>query len=44
VFDYLESGESIDEFLADFDGVQKEQVIMVLEMSQKLIETASFIR
>lgn len=41
LFDYLESGESIDYFLDDFDGVQREQVIKVLELSQRLIETAS---
>ena len=41
LFDYLESGESIDYFLDDFDGVQREQVIKVLEMSQRLIETSS---
>lgn len=27
LFDYLETGESIDEFLADFDGVTKEQIL-----------------
>lgn len=41
LFDYLESGESIDYFLDDFAGVQREQVVKVLEMSQKLIETSS---
>lgn len=41
LFDYLETGESIDAFLADFEGVQKEQVVKVLEMSQKLIQTST---
>ncbi len=41
LFDYIESGKSIDYFLDDFEGVQKEQVIKILEMSQKLIETSS---
>ena len=41
LFDYLETGDSIETFLADFDGVKKEQVIKVLEMSQKLIETST---
>lgn len=31
LFDYLESGETIDYFLDDFEGVQREQVIKVLE-------------
>ena len=41
LFDYLETGESIEEFLADFEGVSRTQVIKVLEMSQKLIETST---
>lgn len=41
LFDYLETGESIDDFLSDFEGVNKEQVIKVLEMSQKLINTST---
>ncbi len=41
LFDYLEAGESIDYFLDDFEGVQREQVIKLLEMSQKLIESSS---
>ena len=43
LFDYLEAGDSIDMFLDDFDGVQRAQVIRLLEMSQKLIETSSSI-
>ena len=31
LFDYLETGESIEEFLADFEGVSRPQVIEVLE-------------
>ena len=41
LFDYLETGDSIETFLEDFEGVSKKQVIKVLEMSQKLIETSS---
>lgn len=41
LFDYLEAGESIDYFLDDFEGVQREQILKVLEMSQRLIETSS---
>ena len=43
LFDYLETGESIDYFLDDFDGVRREQVVKLLEMSQRLIETSSHI-
>ncbi len=41
LFDYLETGESIEAFLEDFESVRKEQVIKVLEMSQKLIESST---
>lgn len=41
LFDYLETGDSIEVFLQDFDSVRKEQVIKVLEMSQRLIETST---
>jgi uncharacterized protein (DUF433 family) len=41
LFDYLETGETIKDFLDDFEGVSKNQVLRVLEMSQKLIETSS---
>ena len=41
LFDYLETGDTIQTFLDDFEGVSKSQVIKLLEMSQKLIETSS---
>jgi len=41
LFDYLETGDSIDVFLEDFEGVSREQVIKVLEMSQTLVESSS---
>jgi len=43
LFDYLETGDSIEIFLEDFESVRKEQVIKVLEMSQKLVEASSSI-
>jgi uncharacterized protein (DUF433 family) len=41
LFDYLETGDSIETFLEDFDGVSKGQVLKVLEMSQRLIESST---
>ncbi len=41
LFDYLESGETIEGFLEDFEGVKKEQVIKVLEFSNRLLQTSS---
>lgn len=43
LFEYLETGESIEVFLEDFEGVSKVQVVRLLEMSQKLIETSTSI-
>ena len=41
LFDYLETGDSIEVFLEDFDSVSRDQVVKVLEMSQRLIETST---
>jgi len=35
LFDHLESGESIDDFLEGFPSVSRDQVIAVLEASRK---------
>ena len=43
LFDYLETGDTIETFLADFDTVTREQVVKVLEISQKLIDSSSTI-
>jgi len=34
VFDYLETGESVDDFLDDFPGVTREQVVGLLEIAR----------
>jgi uncharacterized protein (DUF433 family) len=39
LFDYLETGESIEIFLQDFESVKKEQVIQVLELSKGLLNS-----
>jgi uncharacterized protein (DUF433 family) len=42
LLDYLESGESIDDFLAGFPSVNREQVIEFLEQAKdRLVDTAS---
>jgi len=42
LLDYLESGESIDDFLAGFPAVNREQVIEFLEQAKDLlVATAS---
>lgn len=37
LFDYLETGETIDEFLDDFPSVKREQIIKLLEFSEQII-------
>ena len=37
LFDYLETGETIETFLEDFPSVQKYQVIRLLELSEEII-------
>ena len=42
LLDYLESGESIDDFLAGFPTVNREQVIEFLEQAKdRLVDAAS---
>jgi uncharacterized protein (DUF433 family) len=43
LFDYLETGETIEGFLRDFDTVTREQVLKVLELSELLIQSSSTI-
>ena len=35
LFDYLDTGDSIEIFLDDFEGVSHEQVMKILEMSKR---------
>jgi uncharacterized protein (DUF433 family) len=44
LFWHLESGVTIDEFLEDFPSVSKKQVIQLLELSNKIINTPQVIR
>jgi len=43
LFDYLETGETVDGFLHDFDSVQRYQALRVIELSKKLVETSTSI-
>ena len=42
LFDHLEDGISIDDFLKDFPTVSKEQVVAVLEIAEKLLTAKNF--
>jgi len=37
LFDHLEGGESIDDFLEGFPSVRRDQVVALLEMSQQRV-------
>jgi uncharacterized protein (DUF433 family) len=41
LYDYLETGETIDSFLEDFEAVSRSQAVGILEISHKLIETST---
>ena len=39
LFDYIETGETLDEFLENFPSVKKDYAIQVLEMARKTLTT-----
>ncbi|MBK7985885.1 MAG: DUF433 domain-containing protein [Ignavibacteria bacterium] len=41
LFDHLEHGVSLDEYLEDFPSVSREQAIMLLEMANKIITSTN---
>lgn len=41
LFDYLETGETLEIFLTDFPSVKREQAVGILEMAEKIISLTS---
>ena len=39
LFDYLEAGDPLDEFLNDFPSVSREQAIAALELAREMTES-----
>jgi len=37
LFDYIQGGETLDEFLEDFPGVTREQALAVLDLAQEAL-------
>ena len=42
LFDYLAGGYNLDEFLADFLGVSREQAIRTLDMAREVLEQVAY--
>ena len=42
LFDHLESGVSLDEFLSDFPTVSREQAVEVLELAEEILTSSKF--
>ncbi|MDQ1638045.1 MAG: hypothetical protein QOF62_1384 [Pyrinomonadaceae bacterium] len=42
LFDYLEEGETLDEFLDDFPAVSKERAVQVLERMKEALLTQEY--
>jgi uncharacterized protein (DUF433 family) len=38
LFDYLEAGDPLDEFLSDFPSVSREQAVAALELAREMTE------
>lgn len=43
LFDYIETGETLEEFLENFPTVKRPQAIEVLEIARKTISTEKFL-
>ncbi|TSD67810.1 DUF433 domain-containing protein [Inquilinus sp. KBS0705] len=44
LFDHLEAGVSLDEFLEDFPSVKKEQAIALLDMANKIVTSKDIVK
>ena len=42
LIDYLETGESLDEFLEDFPSVSREQAVQILELATEVLLTHAY--
>ncbi len=39
LYEYLEAGDSLDEFLSDFPSVSREQAVAALELGRRMTES-----
>ena len=42
LIDYLESGETLDDFLKDFPSVNRDQAVKVLELAKEMLLTHAY--
>ena len=42
LFDYMAGGYNLDEFLADFPGVSREQAIRTLDIAREVLEQVAY--
>ena len=42
LIDYLEAGDSLDEFLDDFPSVSRDQAIQMLELAREMLLTQAY--
>ena len=42
LIDYLEAGDSLDEFLDDFPSVSRDQAIQTLELAKEMLVTQAY--
>ena len=42
LFDYVAGGYNLDEFLADFPGVSREQAIRTLDIAREVLEQVAY--
>ncbi|MFO7448120.1 MAG: DUF433 domain-containing protein [Ignavibacteriaceae bacterium] len=42
LFDYLETGDSVEDFLIDFPSVTNEQVVQILKEAELLLTAGTF--
>lgn len=41
LFDYIEAGDTLDEFLEDFPGVSREQAIAAIELAHEFLSASA---
>lgn len=43
LFDYIESGKTVEDFIADYDWIKKEQALEVLEIAKSFVSNKKYL-